>query len=92
VLRSESNEEKQVRCLQLLEFCAEHSQLCNNQIFTQFFSSDVETPSPNDETDRASNNVENIFSDKKAFNTIHKLSKEGQILDAAAMSSDLVKY
>ena len=94
---TESNEEKRVKCLQLLDFCAEHPQLCNNRIFTDFFSN-VETPSPNDETDRASNNVEirqnvdrnNAENSYGDINTIYKLSKEGQILEAAAMSTDLV--
>ena len=83
---SESNEEKRARCLQLLEFCAEHPQLRNNKIFTDFFS-DVETPKSEADADESTPDA----AASPASDVIHLLSKEGNILQAAAVSTELVR-
>ena len=83
---SESNEEKRVRCLQLLEFCAEHPQLRNNKIFTDFFS-DVETPKSEAEVEADGVTQEPA---SPASDVIRLLSKEGNIFQAAAVSTELV--
>jgi hypothetical protein len=86
--------------LELLEFSVEHPQLCNSRVFTDFFSdvdspkSELELPSPHDETDRAS--TVDIFSalstreNVKTVDTIHKLASERHFLEAVTLSTDLV--
>jgi hypothetical protein len=88
--------------LELLEFSAEHPQLCNSRIFTDFFSevdspkSELELSSPQDEVDRASSTTVDIFSalsttdNVKTVDTIHKLASERHFLEAVALSTDLV--
>ena len=84
---SESNEEKRVRCLQLLEFCAEHPQLRNNKILTDFFS-DVETPKSEAEFEADGATQEPA---SPASDVVRLLSKEGNIFQAAAVSTELVR-
>ena len=100
--KPDDNEEKRKKCLELLEFSAEHPQLCNSRIFTDFFSevdspkSELELSSPHDEADRASSTTVDIFStlsttgNVKTVDTIHKLASERHFLEAVALSTDLV--
>ena len=74
--KPDDNEEKRKKCLELLEFSAEHPQLCNSRIFTDFFS----------EVDSTLSTTGNV----KTVDTIHKLASERHFLEAVALSTDLV--